>query len=54
MRRRNFIKGFIGATTAWPLAARGQQQTIPVVGVVSGRSRLAEERSAAAFRGILC
>ena len=49
MRRRDFIKGFIGATTAWPLAARGQQQTIPVVGVVSGRSRLAEERSAAAF-----
>jgi putative ABC transport system substrate-binding protein len=49
IRRRDFIKGFIGATTAWPLAARGQQPAIPVVAVVSGRSRLAEERSAVAF-----
>ena len=49
MRRRDFIRGFIGATTAWPLAARGQRPAIPVVGVVSGRSRLAEERSAVAF-----
>jgi putative ABC transport system substrate-binding protein len=49
MRRRDFIKGFVGATTVWPFAGRGQQPAIPVVGVVSGRSRLAEERSAAAF-----
>src|SRR6516225_454103 len=49
MRRRDFIRGFIGATTAWPLAARGQRPAIPVVAVVSGRSRLAEERSAVAF-----
>src|SRR5499427_77957 len=49
MRRRNFINGVIGAATAWPLAARGQQPAIPVVGVVSGRSRDTEARSEAAF-----
>jgi putative tryptophan/tyrosine transport system substrate-binding protein len=49
MLRRNFIKGVVGAATAWPLAARGQQPAIPVVGVVSGRSRDAEARSEAAF-----
>ena len=32
-----------------PLAARAQQPTLPVVGVVSGRSRDADERNAAAF-----
>jgi putative ABC transport system substrate-binding protein len=49
MRRRDFIKGIGAAATAWPLAARGQQPAIPVIGVVSGRSRDAEARSAAAF-----
>ena len=49
MRRRNFIKGVIGAATAWPLAARGQQSAIPVVGVVSGRSRDADAILVTAF-----
>ena len=49
MRRRDFIKGFVGAASALPLAARGQQSAIPVVGVVSGRSRDADARLAAAF-----
>src|SRR6478609_8572514 len=49
MRRRDFIMLFGSTTAAWPLAARAQQPGIPVVGVVSGRSRDAEARNAAAF-----
>jgi putative tryptophan/tyrosine transport system substrate-binding protein len=49
MRRRDFIMLFGSTAAAWPLAARAQQPAIPVVGVVSGRSRDAEARNAAAF-----
>jgi putative tryptophan/tyrosine transport system substrate-binding protein len=35
MRRRDFIKGIVGAATAWPLAGRAQQvKKIPRVGVL--------------------
>ena len=48
MRRREFF-ALLGGVAAWPLAARAQQ-TIPVIGYVSGRSLEYEERLLSSFR----
>jgi putative ABC transport system substrate-binding protein len=37
MRRREFV-AIIGGTLAWPLAARAQQRSLPVIGFVDSRS----------------
>jgi putative ABC transport system substrate-binding protein len=50
MRRRNFLCFLGGTAAAWPLVARTQQPTMPVVGFMSGRSSEESAHLISAFR----
>ena len=49
IRRREFIAG-LGSAAAWPVAARVQRQTMPVVGWLAGQSPESEREVLPAFR----
>ena len=50
MRRREFITLVSGAVVSWPLAARAQQISIPVIGFLSGESPDTSTHLVTAFR----
>src|SRR5262249_44886707 len=50
IRRREFIGTLGGMAATWPLAARAQQTTMPVVGVLRGGAPEAGASMLAAFR----
>src|SRR5215472_2369929 len=51
--RREFITLLGGGAVAWPLAARGQQRGLPVIGLLSSRSAAIDTQLIAVFRQAL-
>src|SRR5207237_10737715 len=50
MKRREFIALLSSATAAWPLAARAQQRTVPVIGYLGARDAAGDASYVEAFQ----
>jgi putative tryptophan/tyrosine transport system substrate-binding protein len=50
MRRRNFIKVIAGSSVAWPLLARAQRSTMPVIGYLGSTTSTERPERLRAFR----